>query len=242
MVNFRLGLEVLAPHNGAVRTPDDFGAFSLIEIVPCGDLPRAVRMAIELLERRRLSVGVMRFMAGVKLDRETARAGGDALAKCVILRELHLVHPDAKLGFFASTLSLAAPRVIVGTLDEVPVGGNATGLRLPTPLLGVPALVGQAPRHHHTILELPKGSVTDVVAYLLAHAPGKPHVALRVPAGRTLSPAMIDAVGRALGSAHQLKEVVLVQNSTAIGFVASSLSLKIPGVKVRAVRDLSEID
>ncbi|MEC7524153.1 MAG: hypothetical protein VYE22_30005 [Myxococcota bacterium] len=180
---------------------------------------------------RGVTRGVLVLAPTVRPDAAFAEAVVSAAVARPGLAELILVHDASSIGFVASSLQLRLPRVSVRAMKRAEAGvAGGDGLRK------------SGERLRYAIVQLAGDANEASIAASLAELGLAPRIAILFEGQRRPTREVMEHLAPALRGRVGLQEVVLVHASPSIGFMSSTLSLQLPRVKVRVVREASELE
>ena len=226
----------------------------IADIGALGDLTQRLQDLVTV-GRRRVA---LHFRADVRLDQRHISTLADVIDRCPGLVELVLVQASPSIGFVASALSLRLPRLQIRTeRGETRAPRELTGTH-PTSSRQSQRISSRSPRSSRsskptrpsgptgalTVIRIPvtddplhalHNTLTDIRQRKLVR------VALILPPDFRAHFEFTQTLTKALLQTPTLRELNFVSTAPSAGFMASSISLVMPKIRVRAVRALNDI-
>lgn len=196
-----------------------------------------VAAAFDKARVRRASA--MRLTIGEQLrpDAEFVRLVVEALASVPSLKHLAIRHPRLVTRFLASSIALSAPTVAVIAEVEAAQSSRTTAA---FPVRTTPT--APAERSRVLVVDLDEGGHALDEALERARTGGITHLVIALGGARPLEASVRDALVDGLPTIASLRVLALAHASAAVGFLASTITLRVPHVRVRSFTTREEAE
>lgn len=201
--------------------------------VGAGDLAKELRNAFEAFRKNQARVGILVLPDSTRPRVDLVDVVVNELHASPALERLTIVHPSPSLGFFASSIGLRAGRTRVSscaTIDAAVVERRASRPPPPSRFEVVRVATGQdvamalAPR----LLSMKERGLTGCAVVL--------------PPDSRPSSDLVGSLAELFETNKQVSMLVLIHPSASLGFLASAVGLRLPRVKVHALREERELE
>ena len=222
------------------------------------DLEGSVRVAFAQMRNRLAESVVLAFAPSMRLPSLLVEVVSDELERSRTIQDLTLVHPASSTGFFASAIGLRVQTVRVsGVSSYEGVAAFESRSSAPPPrtsYLPSAVSISQYPRAATASVFPPelRGQLVIVAlrrdepvetgvarAFLDFRDRGARAAAVLFDDASSPTTALTDLIVSELDGAPAVRALALVHASAALGFLASSVGLRAPHVRVRAFADVA---